>query len=124
MVEINDLPEKVLFNIFTFLDQEAFMSAVEVCNLWNKVISDNIDFFTSYFAEEGEDEEDNVESEPDPNTVIGPEGYSNEQKVIAQQINSFKSNQYYEMLGVSEGADDDEIRNQYRKASKFDELRE
>jgi len=95
MVEINDLPEKVLFNIFAFLDKDSFLSAVEVCNLWNKVISDNIDFFTSYFAEDGEDEEENGDDEPDPNTVIGPEGYSNEQKVIAEQINRFKSNQYY-----------------------------
>ncbi len=41
--------------------------------------------------------------------------YTEEQLVIVDQINSLKPNQFYEMIGVSEGAEEDEIRAQYKK---------
>lgn len=47
-----DIPDKLLFEIFTHLDQQGFLAASEVCQQWNKVIEKNLDFFVSWFAEE------------------------------------------------------------------------
>ena len=49
---IYDIPDKLLFEIFTHLDQQTFLVASEVCHLWNNVIEKNLDFFVSWFAED------------------------------------------------------------------------
>ncbi len=68
---INELPQKILFEIFTHLDQTSFLNASAVCLLWNKVIEDNLDFFTSFFGDEDDDEEP---LEEEQKKLIGPDG--------------------------------------------------
>jgi len=109
---INEFPDKILFEIFTHLDQTSFLNASGVCLRWNKVIELNLDFFTSFF---GDAEDDGSEPEPEQK-LVGPDGeYTEEQAMLAQQVNSMKPNQFYEMVGVSEGAGEDEIRAAYKK---------
>jgi len=43
------------------------------------------------------------------------ETYTEEQKILVDQILKFEANRYYEMLGVGEEASEDEIRVQYKK---------
>ncbi|PRP81051.1 chaperone protein dnaJ 49 [Planoprotostelium fungivorum] len=113
-----DLSEHLVLRILRELDKDSFMIASQVCSLWNKVVGDNIEYFTSYFGDEGEDEElqDELE-ESQKMTLQNADGskYSQEQKLMADQVNRLGKHQVYEMLGISEQADDDEIRASYKK---------
>jgi len=110
------LPDKIIFEIFTHLDYESFLNASAVCVRWNKVIEENIEFFTSFFEDENEEE---VEEENGIGTKRKAdemeEDSTEEQILVVEQINSCKPNQYHELLGVSEEAEESEIRGQYRK---------
>jgi hypothetical protein len=117
-MNINDLSDKLIFEIFTHLDADAFLVSSAVCHKWNKIIQDNIDFFTSWFAgSDDEEEEENLPKPEEEKKLVGPNGeiYTEEQQMFVDQILAFKSSQFYDMLGVSENADEDEIRVQYKK---------
>jgi hypothetical protein len=57
MVHIDDFPDKVIFEILSHLDKDSFLAAAEVCMKWNRVISENIEFFSSYFQDEDDEQE-------------------------------------------------------------------
>jgi hypothetical protein len=52
MVNFNELPDKVVFEILSHLDQDSFLTCAGVCKRWNSVIENNLDFFTNLFAED------------------------------------------------------------------------
>lgn len=110
-MSIDQLSDKLIFEIMTHLDYESFLQASTVCVQWNRVIEENIDFFSSFFAD-GEDEEEEVEMEPPRPTK---EDEEEEQALVVKQILSYRPNQYQELLGVSAEADEAEIRAQYKK---------
>lgn len=111
----DDLTDKLIFEVFCFCDYESFLNASQVCVRWNTVISDNIDFFSSYF----EDNDAPVEEETEQNKEPEPENdkpWTEEQQAIVEQLNTLDSRkQFHEMLGVAIGAEEDDIRNQYKK---------
>jgi len=113
------LPNSVIFQILTFLDRDSFLKASTVCRRWNVVISENIEFFASFFEDENEEDitEKAAASVEEETIYYNPDGtsYTDEQKVLVSQINSYKSNQYMEMLGVAEHVEEDEMRAQYKK---------
>eukprot|EP01119_Soliformovum_irregulare_P004808 TRINITY_DN15928_c0_g1_i2.p1 TRINITY_DN15928_c0_g1~~TRINITY_DN15928_c0_g1_i2.p1 ORF type:complete len:167 (-),score=38.80 TRINITY_DN15928_c0_g1_i2:413-877(-) len=105
---MDSLPDKIVFRILSNLDYDSFLFASEVCRQWNKVIEDNIDFFSSYFGgEDGEEQEEAPEVQQMSKTE--------EDEAIVKQILAIKPTQYYALLGVIEGTDEGEIRSQYRK---------
>jgi hypothetical protein len=55
---IQDLPDKLLIEIFSHLDSESFFQLVSVCKRWNEVIENNMDYFSSFFADVEEAEEE------------------------------------------------------------------
>jgi hypothetical protein len=115
-ITISSLSDKCLFEIFTHLDYESFLNASSVCLRWNKLVEENIDFFSSFFAGEGEDEEENeVSGQKRKADEISAEDIQAEQAMIVNQINSTNPHQFFELLGVAEDADEDEIRGQYKK---------
>jgi len=114
---MNTLPDKLIFEIFTHLDQESFLIASTVCKRWNIIISENIDFFSTFYGEkedlendEGLDSSSQTSREENSKILFTPE-----QLQLVTQINQYSSNQHYEMLGVSPLASEDEIRAQYKK---------
>jgi len=110
---LNDLPNNLLFEIFTYLDQDSFLIASTVCLKWNQIIQENLDFFTSFFAED-EDFEPLIHEEEVK--YSGPDGeYTEEQKMLVNQILSLGSHEFHDILGVSENAEEDEVRNQFKK---------
>ena len=56
MVNFDDFPDKVIFEIFSHLDQDSFLTCAGICKRWNSVIETNLDFFTNLFAEDYVDE--------------------------------------------------------------------
>lgn len=111
----DDITDKLIFEIFCFCDYDSFLNASQVCVRWNRVISDNIDFFSSYFedneAPSDEVTEENKEPEPEDDKP-----YTEEQEAIVEQLTTLDARkQYHEMLGVAIGAEEDDIRNQYKK---------
>jgi len=118
-MEFEQLSDKIIFEIFTHLDYDSFLNASTVCLRWNKIIEDNIDFFTSFFAdedEEGEEEQqDEGSSKKRKADQMEEQDLVEEQRLVVQQINACKPNQYHELLGVSEEAEESEVRSQYKK---------
>jgi len=121
-MELDRLPDKIIFEIFTHLDYDSFLNASTVCLRWNKIIEENIEFFTSFFADGEEEGEEGAEEENDENSskkrkayAMEEQDYSEEQRLVVQQINACKPNQYHELLGVSEEAEEAEVRSQYKK---------
>jgi len=123
---ILELPDKLILEIFLHLDQATFLIVAGICKRWNKIVEDNIDLLSSWFAEvdenneidENEGTENSTNLDSTQNSIIDEETgltYTEEQSILAQQILNFKGNRYYEMLGVGDEADEDDIRNQYKK---------
>lgn len=54
---IQDLPDKILIEIFSHLDADTFIQITSVCKKWNELIETNMDYFSSLFADLEEQEE-------------------------------------------------------------------
>jgi len=118
-ITFDHLPNQIIFEIFTHLDYASFLNASSVCLKWNKIIEENIDFFSSYFVDAAEqsegEEQDGISGKKRKVEEIDEEASKEEQQAIVNQINSIPAHQFYELLGVAEDADESEIRNQYKK---------
>lgn len=65
------LPDSIIFKIFTFLDYNSFLISSMVCKKWNRIIADNIDFFSSFFVDnEEEGKEINNKEEKSENEKV------------------------------------------------------
>jgi len=107
---ILDLPDKILVDIFTYLDTASFLEASSVCLRWNRVIDENLEFLSSWFAEE---QEEKVEEQVE---LSGDFSFE-EQVLLVEQMNNYSPDQvsFYELLGVSHDAEEADIKSQYKK---------
>jgi hypothetical protein len=115
LVGFDNLPDKIIVEIFTHLDTDSFLQAATVCTRWNKIIEDNIEFLSSWFAED-EDQEEEPEQIVKEN-YASKMPYTEEQAILVQQMNSYKPSEisFHELLGVSHDAEEVDVRSQYKK---------
>jgi len=112
---IDDLSDKLLYEVFTHLDYESFLAASQVQQRWNRIVAENIDFFSSYFIGDDEEKDADGKEEEAISEEQKKKSELEEQQAIVDSINQIPSNQYHEILGVSVGAEEDEIKLQYKK---------
>ena len=100
-MDFEKFPDKIIFEIFTHLDYDSFLNASAVCLQWNKIIEKHIDFFTSYFGGEDEDEGEEEPNSKKRKAVELEKDSLEEQRLVVQQINACKPNQYHEPVFIA-----------------------
>ena len=66
---IQDLPDKILIEIFSLLDRNTFLVIAMVCKRWNLVIQNNMEFFENFFADDFEEQEEDHDGKQEVDEV-------------------------------------------------------
>ena len=108
---VDGLPDSVLLNIFSFLDEESFLKTLLVCKKWNELVQKNIVFFEEWFAKRDESEEDDDE---DGN---GEPIEEDHQRVLIEQIVKCEERNYCHLFGI-DATDDRQLSDEMEKEAR------
>eukprot|EP01102_Stenamoeba_stenopodia_P013138 TRINITY_DN4214_c1_g1_i1.p1 TRINITY_DN4214_c1_g1~~TRINITY_DN4214_c1_g1_i1.p1 ORF type:complete len:313 (-),score=88.79 TRINITY_DN4214_c1_g1_i1:221-1159(-) len=113
---INQLPDSILLNVFSFLDEESFLKTLMVCKKWNELVQKNIVFFEEWFAEKDQNDDDDGDDEEPIE--------EDHQRVLIEQIVKCEERNYCHLFGIDATDDrqlsdemEKEARTQYRRLS-------
>jgi len=108
MTTMNELPDDVLLNIFSFLDEDSFLKTLMVCKKWNELVQKNIVFFEEWFAKRDETEEEDDGEEPVE---------EDHQRVLIEQIVKCDERNYCHLFGI-DATDDRQLSEEMEKEAK------